>query len=497
MSTTTNTAAKAARKPRTDLRVLLLATACTLSAGAARAEVSFVPRIGVAGIYSDNIEIAPEGAEESEFVGLLAPGFTFEADTARFDARTAYEMQSLFFTDDSDRDSTFHEFDGRATLDVLRDALAVDATAQYTQQIVDPAREIPFSNVVPASGNRTDAATYRVNPYFQHRFGSAARVRVDYAHGGVQYSRDADILTDDLTQQEAGLLIASVQNDTRLGWELSYDRDEVDYDLTPDAVFETAAAELEYRATPQFALLARGGLETDLESDLTDGNLDADFWEGGFRYAPGPRTSVEAAVGERFFGTAYRARAAFEGRAVRLAASYDESPDTSGRAQLRVPFVLDPSPVLGGAPIVRITPEIYLGKSFAGDLVWAIGRSEFQLTAFSERREYLGTQDVDQNRGAASEFRWRMGPRTTLRVSADWERIAYRATERSDDLYIAALGIERRVGPRSRASLSFQHSGRNTDDAAAALFEYEENAVTLDFRYDFGRGAGRREERGR
>lgn len=497
MSTTTNTAKKAARRQRSDLRPFLCAVVLTVGAGAARAEVTFVPRIAVAAIYTDNVEIAPAGLEESELIGLVAPGFLLEADTQRLDARAAYELQSLFFTEDSDRDSSFHEFDGRATLDILRDRLSVDATGLYTQQIVDPAREIPFSNVVPASGNRTDAAIYRVNPYFQHRFGTAARVRIDYAHGGVQYSRDEGVLTDDLTQQEAGILIESVQNDTRLGWELSYDRDEIDYDLTPDAVFETAQALLEYRVTPQFALLAGGGLETDLEGDLMDGNLDADFWEGGFRYAPGPRTSFEAAVGERFFGTAYRARAAFEGRALRLAASYNESPDTSGRAQLRVPFVIEPSPVLGGPPIVRITPEIYLGKSFASDVVWEIGRSEFQVSAFNQRREYLGTLDTDQNRGVASEFRWRMGPRTTLRISADWERIRYRGTERDDDLSIAGLALERRVGPRSRASLSYQHSRRSTDDPTAAMFEYEENAVTLDFRYDFSRGPQRREERGR
>lgn len=501
-------AARTKHSPNPDLRLhpasfgppLVAATLCALGAAApATADVRFNPRITVSGTYSDNITVAPDELKESEYVAQVNPGFRLEAESPRFDAYADYDMQNLFFAEESDRDSTYHEFDGRALAQLAGDVLFLDAAATYSQRLIDPEQEIPYSNLV-VTDNRADAFTFRVNPYWNQPLGDWALLRVGYAFGQLNYTDEDDsIQTDDSELQEFRFAVESRPEDALIGWLVGYDRDHISYEIAPDAIFETARAGLEYRATDTFTLLANGGLETDPLTDLENGNLDEEFYEGGVRLTPGPRTLIEAAVGHRFFGTSYRFLARYDGPALELQASYDESPDTDAQEQLQVPFQaevpfqVEPDPPVGTGPILRATPDVFLAERFNARLRWNRSRTEFGVDAFYETRDYVTDQPDDENAGINTEFRWRFGVRTTLRISADFERVVFEVDEREDDFFIGGVALERRVGQRTTAELAYQRSSRTTNDPTAAGIEYEENGIILQFRHEFGRSLPRDE----
>jgi hypothetical protein len=80
----------------------------------------FTPRASIAQIYSDNIDQAPRGEENSEPVTDLNVGFRLNRDGPRGSGRFDYNLQGVAFWDESDRTKYFNSLPGQATSRWLR-----------------------------------------------------------------------------------------------------------------------------------------------------------------------------------------------------------------------------------------------------------------------------------------------------------------------------------------------------------------------------------------
>jgi hypothetical protein len=473
------------------LRGLTLAgtvSVAALGAQLAWAESKFTPQVTAAVTVTDNVELAVPGQEETEALLQVAPGFLYETTSRRFKSTVLYSLESYFFASESGRNESFHYLDARGEGELLDDLLSVEVVGKYGQSIIDPRRAIPTTNLTEGA-NLTDTALWSVTPKLHHTFAHGVEAYASYMYGQVKYLDDnaLGLPIDDLTTTTltAGVR-KSGEEASRLGWGFEYEQQENEYNFSAPVRYDILEAAAEYRLTSDFWLLARGGKESDLTADQTDGGLDVEFYQGGFRWAPGTKHQLTAYAGKRFFGNSYEATYTFTGRALEAGASYVEKPETralSAFRQLIVP--IDPTRI--DPNLTPISADLYISKM---GQVWTTltgRRNQITLMAFRELREYVQTGVSENTYDAELEWAHRLGPRTRTIVAGGYTRYRFPGDERSDSFVKYTVAMERQLGPRSSAELKYRRYQRDIgglDPSGQSVF-YRENALTLSFRYAF------------
>lgn len=461
---------------------LLIGVLCS---AAAAADVTINPEIGVAGIYSDNIDLDPPGFEESEFIGELRPAIRIAVTGPRVEGNLDYQMESYFF-ENSDRDQTFHQLDGNLESELISELLYFDATARHSQTVIDPQQLVPFSNFVQTE-NRADYTTWQANPYFERDVGGWTQIRLSYEYGDMRYSNvdEAAANVQDFTDQTLNFTMAALPEDRTLYWELRYNNERVEYVTAAAVEYELATVMLGYLVTPSLQLIARGGRESDLRENQGTSELTSDIWATGFRWRP-QRHELEITFGERFFGRTYAANWAYVGDTVVTGFDYSESPLTVGQQLFDVSVLTPALPGDPGSPLTAQTPEIYLSELTTAWFAIVGRRNSIQLTAYRDRREFFETGLKEEESGALADWDLRLGPRTNLFMDLTWQRVGYQGSERNDEFLTATLGVGRQLGMGTWITLTARHGRRTTDEGPISPL-YEENGAMLEVSHRFGR----------
>lgn len=470
---------------------LLIGVLCS---AAAAADVTINPEIGVAGIYSDNIDLDPPGLEESEFIGELRPAIRIAVTSPRVEGNLDYQMESYFF-ENSDRDQTFHQLDGNLESELISELLYFDATARSSQTVIDPLELVPFSNFV-ITENRADYTTWQVNPYFERDVGGWTQIRLSYDYGDMRYRNvdEAAVNVQDFTDKTLNFTMAALPEDRTLYWELRYNNERVEYETAASVEYELASAMIGFRVTPSLQLIASGGRESDLRENGSSSQLKSDVWYTGFRWRP-QRHEMEVTFGERFFGRTYSASWAYTGDTVVTGFDYSESPLTVGQQLFDVPVLTTPLPGDPGSPLTAQTPEIYLSELTTAWFAIVARRNSIQFTAYRDRREFFETGLEEEESGVLVDWDLRLGPRTTLFMDLTWQRVGYQGSERNDEFGTGTLGVARQLGMATWITLTARH-GQRTSDAVPISPLYEENGAMLEVSHRFGRPPAETEEAG-
>lgn len=467
---------------------LLLAALCVSPAGAV--DFTFNPEITVAGIYTDNLLLAPAGEEESEMIGEVRPGIRMSLRGQRAEGTLEYEMENYFFKEESNRDQTYHELDGTFQSEVVSQWLFLDATARMSQTLIDPEQIVPYNNFI-STENRIDYTTVEVDPYLLHDFGNTARVRLGYSYGVLRYGdfdETANPNVQDFDDRVINFVAASLPEDRTLSWELRYNDERVEYrdDTSANVEYEIYGGELGWRVTPSLQLLGRAGRETDLRESQATSEVESDTWAVGFRWRPSADNQLEVTAGERFFGETYTVNWNYEGNRLVAGLDYAETPLLVGQQLFQVPVLTDPLPGDTNAPLTAITPEIYLSE-LASAWVGLVGRrNQLQVTLYRDQREFLSTDENEDEDGVLLDWDLLLGPRTTLFTELTWQRVGYRGSERDDEFVQGVAGVERQLGSATWLLLNLRY-GQRTSDFTPISTLYEESGALLELRHRFGR----------
>ena len=448
----------------------------------------FEPRLAVSEIYTDNITLAPDGLEEDDFVTQVTPGFTLVKAEGRFTTDIEYDMESFFYSSDSDRNEIFHDLLALATAEIIRERFFLELDASAGQAVVNP--EVPFSSSnVSLSGNRTEYWSAGLNPYWVQPLGSRTQARVDYRYGTVDY-QNIDIAQgsqiDDFVRQEFSIEIGTIADEPGFGWWLRGDHRESEYENFGRFEFDEALVEVAIPLGGQLALVALGGKETDFPNNPTTGGLDSDRWEVGFRWRASARAQLEARTGERYFGTTYFFDWQYEARQTSIQMTYSEDPTTIGEEQL-LPAI---QAVAGGLPdfeIAPLTTELYTRKNFTGAVRWSGARHQVEIEGNDTKRIYLENPGTERESGLGVTWLWMLGARTRLDVGLYGGRIEFRDTDVRDDLAQINAGISRQLGRKTLIDFSVRHDQRKSNSEQQS-FDYEENAAMITLLRTFGRG---------
>ncbi|MBK1672774.1 TIGR03016 family PEP-CTERM system-associated outer membrane protein [Ectothiorhodospira shaposhnikovii] len=453
----------------------LLGSLALVHAGATQAgSWDFTPRVSVSQTYTDNVNLAPRSEDkESDSVSQLNTGFSLQRSGGRTDLSLGYNLQSLAYWQDDGRNTVYHQFAGDSTTTLIRETLFLDASATYGQRLLDGRDGFAGDNIV--TSERADVARYSVSPYWRQGFGSFATGEVRYTWDKVDY-QSGDITRNNSENQRIQATLNSGPRFTTVGWGLSYSWDESTYDDGTDVTLESLEALVRLNLSSQFSVYAAGGQErNDYNRAVGNAEPDDTFWRAGFTWLPGPRTSLDAFYGERFFGDTYGLTFSHRFRHATWRVGYSESITSLSRIEF-VPIgfivvgdelllVLDP----------QLVPDAYIAKRLDVSVSGQRSRLSWGLAATREERFYQTDRGDQEIHSFNANLGWQVAPRTQATLSSRWQRSDYDLDSRKDDLWNLGIGLNRTLGPSTSASLQYRYQERDSNQDG---FDYQENRVT-------------------
>lgn len=450
--------------------------------------------VSVGAIYSDNINLAPDGFEEDDFIYRAAPSISLSSIGRRYDFQLDYTLEALYYQDQDDSTEVYNQGDATLDIEVLEEHLFLNTLASISQVVVDPEQPFSSSNI-PQTGNRTDATRFRIGPEWrQDIFGSSLNVRYDV--GRVDYD---DETVQDGKYQDLNTDWTGPEKDRGLTWAIRHEYRNYDYELSEDAKRQLAELTLIYEMSGGWAPFVSGGLESDVQN-RSDASLEDGIWRAGLRRNTA-RTAFEAYAGERSFGSSWgasfqRQYGADSGDIFLV--SYAETPTTNEELDSTITLPTDPPPgtTTPPGPVVPppvVPPEVtapgsgrfYLEKR--GDLILArsFNRNAVSLNLFYEDDETLDEttpEDSDTTRQTGLTLVWvyEFGARTQAILDgyyANREFSRVNAADDEDDIFRLRLGMSYQLGTRTALSGWVAREERSGSDTETN--NYTENQVGL------------------
>jgi hypothetical protein len=433
------------------------------------------PGIGISGTYTDNVALAPKGAEENEFATQLNFSVTANADTARQKTSIAYRLQNIFYAEDTSGDQTFNQLDARGDVRAWGESFFIDWSSTVSQEVIDPTQSLPTDNVT-VTDNRTNVGTLQVSPFWTQEIGGGVQTLVRYTAGIVRYDEDDEALED--TNNNIGQFTVG-KGVGRISWQFDYVNNRVKFvEENTINTFERIGLDLGYLVSPATRLTALMGYEdNEFETNVTTEPTDGSFWAVGILWQPSRRNELEVRYGERFFGRTGNFRWRFQGRILTSNFTYTEGFTTAGQVQL------DTRPGSGvTTDPAQFRDQVFFSQRFSGDLTVKLRKAEFAFNAFNERQEFQVTADENEINGVGASWLWQFASRTSGRLDLRFERSEFLTQRQENELSQAAFLLQRQIGRTASASLGITY---NSQDSTDPQNEYRQNLVNLQFAKQF------------
>jgi uncharacterized protein (PEP-CTERM system associated) len=442
----------------------------------------FTPRASIAQIYSDNIDQAPRGEENSEPVTDLNVGFRLNRDGPRGSGRFDYNLQGVAFWDESDANEVFQQFTGAGDVALAPERVFVEGSVDFRQRAVD--RDGSLSDNLTLDAERTDVLSLRLSPYLIQRFEDAAIGELRYAYSRVDYGSEAD----DEVDSETNRLLATLDSGPmfgRIGWGLSYDYSKEDFD--DGSSFESQVVEAlgRWETTERSSVFAVVGYEdNEFELDPSLSSPDGFLWRIGATYQPAARTFVEGFFGERYSDSTYGLEMRHQVRTGQLFASYREELTTTNDDEFELRPIRDEfgDPVFDpatGNPLFEepdLTTNVYLSQRFSAGFRGRLTKTDWGVRLYNDRREFQSDGRSERVTGVAGNLALRLAPRTSLGLNARWEESTFAdQPDREDEIIRVGLALRRDLGRGADASLEYSYRER---ESTIENQEFKENRIT-------------------
>jgi len=252
--------------------------------------------------------------------------------------------------------------------------------------------------------------------------------------------------------QRLNASILSGRHFNAFNWSLNATQRKTFYDSDRDDSTRTDyRAGLGYRFGPRWAANGSIGYE-DNDISTNRANTNGTTWDVGARWTPTPRTSLNATVGERYFGERYSADISHRSRRTRLSAGLSRDVTNQRQQQLvdALFFLVDGSgnPVLDqdGNPIIANIPQLQ-----------------------DTNEDFINTQ----LRGAMTIT----GRRTSVTITGNIANRDYEVSPRDEDSYDLTVGVRRDLGSSFNAGLTGRM--RHVDSSSAGKTDNYEVRFSL------------------
>ena len=505
---------------------------CLISTATWGGDWKFTPSIALSERYSDNVDLAASGSEQSDWITEITPRITVRRDGARLKVDADYSLQGLLYANGSDNSKIRHNLNGRANAELVEEWFFLDATARISHEPKDFAGGTGLGDSV-GIGNATSVGAYSLSPYMKHRFGSTATVEARITRDGV-FIGDSSLSDSASTRY---LLSAASGNDFfPLSWNASYSKSDTNNSGTTDSGSETASINARYRLSSKFGLLAQAGMEKhdfngiNSNPELRDYSyyglgafytpsryfsMDAlynhsdngNFLSGSATFNPTLRTTINASTSRRAFGRSYGLNLTHRTRQSNWSLRYQDDLTTSQQQFLN--FVGDvyvytcPSGTefhpAGEPPsdpatctLINIIQDFnqaqlnqtYVSKTLSGTVSYTLRRNTWTLNLFDNRRDYQGIGGGnDSTQGLQASWSLKPAAHTTFTLTGGMSKNETSGTpNRQDDLWNLGLVATRQFQPKVSGSVEVRHQER---DSNLAGDDFAENSVAARLNMSF------------
>lgn len=456
-------------------RIALLFALNTVALSAWGGQWQAEPSLFVGATYSDNLRLSQSSIEDGDFVTQVRPQILLQRAGPRWTADLNYRLQGLFYSE-SGNNNVNHFLNATSTAALVPDRLFLNVIGNITQQIIDPADDISFSTI-NNSGNRTEAMTLRVNPYWVTDLGQFTKLRINYQYGANEYEASQ---VPDSDENLFGLLISSQPAGAKYIWSLSYQNSGVDYDTGQEIDLERGSAEFGYQISPRAYFVLSVGADDNSFSQLAGlPKIDGSFWMAGVRGELGQLTNYEVRVGEQFFGTSYFVDFNRRTRKFETSVSYTEEATSVSAQQLAYQNLLSYLSEVSGFDLPQTNPDLYVRKRLNVTATYSLAKSSWRLTAYNENRDYLTSPMTGRDDGVTgfgAEWTWQLDGKTSVAIGGTWQQFDLRADTNTPEDIRVQVNASRDILDGGFVELRLWHNERAADRASD---EYEENAISL------------------
>lgn len=438
---------------------------------------------------TSNANLAPDGQEEAAVTSRLTISSMARATGRRLRFATD---SSLSFVRRTDRDSPTidQSLNAISSIELLTNRIFVDANLTSTRELVSPTTAVTGGDAATDDRGRVSITSLSVSPYWQQRYGHWAQSLVRYRHTEVIAGSQANDSRDDAVNFQ----LVGGQKLTPWRPALTADWSNKDERASGGRV---AADVLQYSIGfgNQFALsrlysvnAVVGYQKVDATTDRR--NLSGFVWSVGAIGRPGPRTSFDVSVGQRYGELAVNgtARYAITDRlTLRLQARQNYG--TGAQRLVADASLVTVNPTTGeletpaGVPVgfgdTGVDGALSIDQMFLASLVGVYGRNRVTLTGSVEQRQFdVGTETIGLTRGVVTRT---LGPRTSASVSGFY---------RTDDSILGVvtqtisgrLDLSYRIGERATVFGGYSYTQRLSDVATGG---YSEHVGTIGGRVTF------------
>lgn len=293
--------------------LLLLSTATSVGlVSTAYGETwDIVPAISVTETYTDNVDL-DSAFSQSDFVTRVSPSLSISADGARLQASLNYAPNYFYYAKASENSRSEHDFrqylSANINSELVRNHLFLAAGALVNQEFLD--RRGGLSRVQETiTNNRATVQRYFIRPSLRASYGPWATANLQYTGSFTKRNPEDELIgnlgiVNESWRQQASLSIDSGSRFTKLGWTLLANYTNEGRQNFDDYETIRFNADFSYEVSRMFSVLGSAGYE-DRNVVSQFANFEGFVWDAGFRFVPGPRTSLSVRYGNRFSGDTF------------------------------------------------------------------------------------------------------------------------------------------------------------------------------------------------
>lgn len=450
------------------------------------------PSVTLAESYTDNVTLSSDNSpKESQWITQIIPGLSLTGQGRELDFSLAYHMQSLFYAGNSERNNINHQLDSRAKASLISRFLFLDASANVSQQVVNPDEKFSANNLAIVS-NRRDVATVSLSPYIETRLSKNILAHIRATQDRVMYGEKSS-LNSTSNKYEMRLSSASKGD---WSWGLRLSSQDINYEedvLNPNQTDEKnrdAVFNLGYKISPKIQLTALSGHEEyEYQHSAISNQPKDNYWQAGAIWKPNSRSTLTLGGGKRFFGRTWYLNVQQKGRRNTLQVGYNES--LSSRRQLQVQQrlfyqydettgapVTDPvsgSILLFPLDVLVPTNEVFIDRR--ANMRWSFStrKTTTSIYASHSKREYQLSNTDETVTTAAFIWDLKLTKRNNIAFNANRQNTK---TDVGDDSYsTVSLKLNRKLGRHVNSAFVLLHSRRNTD-VTGDTNDYTENQLS-------------------
>lgn len=484
------------------------------------------PTLGLTERYSDNINGAPEGLEQDDFITSLNAGMSLIGTGARVRINANYSAQQSFAVNNSEINNLTHFLSGNARTEIIENFFFVDANATMTPTVVSNTGRITNQNFLDVGGNRADVINWTVTPRVQHAFGSYATATAQTTFGNTQANRQ-DFGTNNFagrglfnqggTGNFAGFgagnrlagsggtnsysaSLVSGRRFQRFNWGVNYLERQFDADAGgQESTLRTTSVDMGYRINRRFRVFGNIG---DESNDFS-GNQNIEngmTWFAGAEFNPTPRTRLTGSYGDRSFGSTKNFQFSHRMRRLRINGSYTEELSTTAERLQRQQQALFQNLDVFGNPVndllnpldlanirfptdnLSLTDDVFISRNFNSSIGYRYRLNDFNLTVFRAEQESSRTQDTEEALGINFSWNRPFTRRLSGNFNFNWQDRSASGLNESTQAMFITPGITYRLGEQLSSRLSYSYSENSSDFGTN---DFKENSIVGSLTYAF------------